>query len=74
MRKFLTVSLFALVGLAALGLQAHAAALVVPGGTTPGAPAGCSCRGTTPVCCYNCDGSFAYCSRSHAFCPECAAP
>jgi len=26
------------------------------------------------VACYNCDGSFAYCARSHAFCPECAAP
>ena len=34
----------------------------------------CGCRGTTPVCCLNCDGSFAYCARSHAFCPECAAP
>jgi hypothetical protein len=34
----------------------------------------CGCRGTTPVCCLNCDGTFAYCARSHAFCPECAAP
>jgi hypothetical protein len=34
----------------------------------------CGCSGTTPVCCLNCDGSFAFCARSHAFCPECAAP
>lgn len=33
--------------------------------------AGCRCP---RVCCYNCDGSFAYCATSHAYCPECAAP
>jgi hypothetical protein len=44
--------------------------------TSPVQAAGgaCGCRGTTPVCCLNCDGTFAYCARSHAFCPECAAP
>jgi hypothetical protein len=26
------------------------------------------------VACRNCDGSFAYCARSYAFCPECPAP
>ena len=36
--------------------------------------AGCGCPKTNPVCCRNCDGSFAYCARSFAFCPECAAP
>jgi hypothetical protein len=35
---------------------------------------GCGCSKTTPVCCHNCDGTFAYCARSFANCPECAAP
>jgi hypothetical protein len=34
----------------------------------------CSCPKTTPVCCLNCNGTFAFCARSHAFCPECPAP
>jgi len=38
------------------------------------AAGGSSCPKNTPVKCYNCDGTFAYCARSHAFCPECAAP
>jgi len=38
------------------------------------AAGGGGCPKTTPVRCLNCDGSFAFCARSHAFCPECAAP
>ena len=38
------------------------------------AAGGAGCPKTTPVRCLNCDGSFAFCARSHAFCPECAAP
>jgi len=41
---------------------------------TPVVQAAAGCGGTTPVRCLNCDGTFAYCARSHAFCPECAAP
>ena len=41
--------------------------------TSIGATA-CGCPKSNPVCCRNGDGSFAYCARSFAFCPECAAP
>jgi integrase len=66
MRRFLTMALivFAVV----MGsVQLLSPAVQAAGGA-------CGCRGTTPVCCHNCDGSFAYCARSYAFCPECAAP
>ena len=67
MRRIMTISLFVLVVLAALELQA-------PGlGASPQSAGGCACP-KGKVCCYNCDGSFAYCARSHAFCPECPAP
>lgn len=45
-----------------------------PDAATPQAGGSCGCPKTAPVCCQNCDGSFAYCARSHAFCPECPAP
>jgi hypothetical protein len=66
MRRFLTM------GFVALALVVGAAQLM----SSPVQAAGgaCGCRGTTPVCCYNCNGTFAYCARSHAFCPECPAP
>jgi|SRR5215813_13334111 len=35
---------------------------------------GCGCPKTAPICCHNCNGSFAYCARSFANCPECPAP
>ncbi|HET8946257.1 MAG TPA: hypothetical protein VFQ07_04690 [Candidatus Polarisedimenticolia bacterium] len=41
---------------------------------TPLAGGACGCPKTTPVCCRNCNGTFAYCARSFAFCPECPAP
>lgn len=71
MKKLLTSSLLAV---AVLGI----AALV----STPGAQAakpgggGGSCA-TCPagqVCCLGCNGQFAFCARSHAYCPECPAP
>jgi hypothetical protein len=34
----------------------------------------CGCPNTAPVCCRDCNGSFAYCARSWAYCPECPAP
>jgi hypothetical protein len=65
MKKFL----MAFIVLAVVSSAAQLLAPVVPasGGT-------CSCPKTAPVCCLNCNGTFAYCARSHAFCPECPAP
>ncbi len=41
----------------------------------PGGGGSCSqCGGTTPACCMGCNGQFAFCARSYAFCPECPAP
>ncbi|HEX4826219.1 MAG TPA: hypothetical protein VFV19_18105 [Candidatus Polarisedimenticolaceae bacterium] len=71
MKKLLSMGLLAvaLVGLSALCWTPAAQA------AKPGGGGGCStCSGTTPVCCYGCNGAFAFCSRSHAFCPECPAP
>jgi len=65
MKRFMTMALM----IAVLGICA--AQLLTPVAQAAG---GSSCRGTTPVACYNCDGTFAYCARSHANCPECAAP
>lgn len=64
MRKLLGTALFLAAVSGALALSWSPAAQA----------SGCSCPKTTPVCCLNCDGTFAYCARSHAFCPECAAP
>ena len=64
MRRLVTISLLALMVMAAI-------VLLQP---TPVRAAGCSCPRTNPVCCYNCNGTFAFCARSHAFCPECPAP
>jgi hypothetical protein len=66
MRRFLTMAFIA------LAVVMGAAQLM----SSPAQAAGgaCGCRGATPVCCYNCNGTFAYCARSHAFCPECPAP
>ncbi len=74
MRRFLTIALFALAAMVVLGLQRHSA-IQAPGiGGTPEVGGACGCPKGTPVCCLNCNGSFAYCARSHAFCPECPAP
>ena len=64
MKRLLVLALFAVVVMAVLVLAQP----------SPVQAAGCSCRGSYPVCCYNCDETIAYCARSHAFCPECAAP
>ena len=74
MRRFLTMTLFAVAALATLGLQENPAAQAPVIGATPAVAAACGCPKKTPVCCLNCNGSFAYCARSHAFCPECPAP
>ena len=66
MRRFLTMALVA------LAVVMGSAQLLTPAVQAAGAP--CGCRGATPVCCKNCNGTFAYCARSHAFCPECPAP
>jgi len=69
MRKLLSMGLFvvALVGVLALCWTPAAQA------AKPGGGGGCSsCAGQ--VCCYGCDGQFAYCARSHVYCPECPAP
>jgi hypothetical protein len=64
MRRFLTVALLVLAVVVGL-VQATA--------SVDAATGVCQCpKGN--VCCRNCDGSFAYCARSFAFCPECAAP
>jgi hypothetical protein len=66
MRKLLTMVLVM------LALVLGATQLLTP--AVQAAGGACGCRGTTPVCCLNCNGTFAYCARSHAFCPECPAP
>ena len=73
MRGFLLVTLFALAATAAFEIQ-RAPAVQVPGGAATQASGACGCPKTAPVCCRNCNGSFAYCARSYAFCPECPAP
>ena len=64
MRRLVTVTLLAVMVMVAV-------VLLQP---TPVQAAGGSCPKTNPVSCYNCNGTFAYCARSHAFCPECPAP
>jgi hypothetical protein len=66
MRRFLTMA-FVVFALAMGFAQLQSPVVQAAGGA-------CGCRGTTPVCCRNCNGSFAYCARSYAFCPECPAP
>jgi len=64
-RRLLSIAVLALAVASALALKAPAEA----------AGGGCGkCPKNAPVCCLNCDGSPAFCSRSHAFCPECPAP
>jgi hypothetical protein len=72
MKRFVLITLVALAAMAAVGVQEDLP-VQVPGVDAVQA-GGCGCPKTAPVCCINCDGSFAYCARSHAFCPECAAP
>ena len=66
MKRFLTMALVA-VAFVLGSAQLFSSPVRAAGGA-------CGCRGTTPVCCLNCNGTFAYCARSHAFCPECPAP
>lgn len=66
MRRFLTMALIA------VALVVGSVQLLSPG--VQAANGKCGCRGATPVCCHNCNGTFAYCARSFAFCPECPAP
>ena len=73
MSRVLVAGLFILVAVLALGISSSAAAHLGSGATLQAGGA-CGCRGTTPVCCLDCNGNFAYCARSHAFCPECPAP
>jgi hypothetical protein len=74
MKKFLTMALimFALV-MGAAQLLSPAVQAGPSAGATPQAGGTCSCP-KGKVCCFNCDGSFAYCARSRAYCPECPAP
>jgi hypothetical protein len=66
MKKLLTAA-FIVMALVTATAQLLSPVAVAAGGTG-------ACPKTTPVRCLNCDGTFAYCARSHAFCPECAAP
>ena len=62
------VLLVAFLGLAmVLGVMQAVTTVEAAGGS-------CGCPKTAPVCCKNCNGTFAYCARSWAFCPECPAP
>ena len=74
MRKWMAGSLMVVVAAIVLALPMPAVGgtmQLLPGPEFGGA---CGCSGTTPVCCPDCNGNFAYCARSHAFCPECPAP
>ncbi|HUC44336.1 MAG TPA: hypothetical protein VMR65_09870 [Candidatus Sulfotelmatobacter sp.] len=56
--------------LVVLALALGAVQLLTPAAQAAG---GSQCpKGT--VACYGCNGAFAYCARSHAYCPECPAP
>ena len=74
MRRFLVVTLFAIAAMAAAGVQPDPSVQLPGIDATTQLGGGCGCPKTAPVCCQKCDGSFAYCARSHAYCPECAAP
>jgi hypothetical protein len=65
MRRFLTMAFLVLVMI--LGVAQAVTTVRAAGGS-------CTCPKNTPVCCRNCNGTFAYCARSYAFCPECPAP
>jgi len=73
MSRFLIVGLFLLAAALVFGVSGTA---TVQGQavSTPQAVSTCGCPKTAPVCCTDCNGRFAYCARSHAFCPECPAP
>ena len=62
MKKLLTITFCAAVLVGAFALL-----VPPPAAAAPRCPKG-------QVACYNCNGTFAYCARSHAFCPECPAP
>jgi len=66
MKRFLTTA-FIVLALVTASAQLLSPVAVAAGGAS-------SCPKNASVRCLNCDGSFAYCARSHAFCPECAAP
>jgi len=59
MKKSLAVLLFVVLVLAVYGLRAHTAVEASGVGVTTAAVGGCGCPKTQPVCCHNCDGSFA---------------
>jgi hypothetical protein len=65
MKRLLTVGCLVLA--VVLGVMQVATSVQAAGGS-------CGCPKNTPVCCRNCNGTFAYCARSFAFCPECPAP
>ena len=73
MSRFFIVGLFLLAAALVFGVSVTASVHGQPG-STPQAVSACGCPKTTPVCCTDCNGHFAYCARSHAFCPECPAP
>ena len=68
MKKLFTMTLLAV---AVLGIASLAATPGVQAKTGGGSCATCP-AGT--VCCMGCNGQFACCARSYAFCPECPAP
>lgn len=65
MKKILTMT-FVVLALAIGAAQLFSSPAQAAGGN--------GCPKTAPVRCRNCDGSFAFCARSWAFCPECPAP
>ena len=66
MKKMLTIGFLVLA--LGLGVMQTVSGVHAAGGGS------CGCPKTAPVCCKNCNGTFAYCARSFAFCPECPAP
>ena len=73
MSRVLVVGLFLLAAVIVFGVSETATIHGQPG-ATPQAVSACGCPKTVPVCCRDCNGNFASCARSYAFCPECAAP
>jgi len=71
-KKLIVVGLFLAAAVLTFGISNTAA---VHGKPVPAPQVGaCGCNKTAPVCCLDCNGQFAFCARSHAFCPECPAP
>jgi len=73
MRRLLLVGLCVIAIVFVFGFSATADAQSQDG-ISPQFGGGCGCPKTARFCCTDCNGQFAYCAPSPAYCPECPAP